>query len=97
VTRRTVVKAGKRDTVASIAARYKLSAGPGGRMERRGNVGVLPCRPAVVLHLPVRTVARAPVRVTSKNVKQVSTNSTAKPAEEGARPGQEALSQMRGA
>jgi hypothetical protein len=33
-----------------------------------------------VLHLPMRNVARAQVRATSKNVKQVSTGGTAKTA-----------------
>lgn len=80
VTRRTVVKAGKRDTVASIAARYKLSAAQVAEWNDVGTSASFRAGQQVVLHLPVRNVARAQVRVTSKNVKQVSTGTPAKTA-----------------
>jgi membrane-bound lytic murein transglycosylase D len=79
-TRRTVVRAGRRDSVASIASRYKLSTT---QVAEWNNVGASAAfRPGqkVVLHLPVRTAARTQVRVAGKNVRQVSTRATAKTA-----------------
>jgi membrane-bound lytic murein transglycosylase D len=80
LTRRTVIKAGKRDTVASIAARYKISAAQVAEWNDVGTSASFRAGQQVVLHLPIRNVARAQVRATSKNVKQVSTGGTAKPA-----------------
>jgi membrane-bound lytic murein transglycosylase D len=80
LTRRTVVKAGKRDTVASIAARYKLSAAQVAEWNDVGTSASFRAGQQIVLHLPMRNVARAQVRATSKNVKQVSTGGTAKTA-----------------
>jgi membrane-bound lytic murein transglycosylase D len=58
VTRRTVIKAGKRDTVASIAARYRLSAGQVADWNNVGASAVFKAGQQVVLHLPVRAAAR---------------------------------------
>jgi membrane-bound lytic murein transglycosylase D len=80
ITRRTVVKAGKRDTVASIAARYKLSPAQVAEWNDVGTSASFRAGQQVVLNLPVRNVARAQVRVTSKNVKQVSTRGPTKTA-----------------
>lgn len=66
VTRRTVVKAGRSDSVASVARRYKLSAT---QIADWNNVGInASFKPGqqVVLHLPVRAAARAPVRAAAK-------------------------------
>jgi len=81
-TRRTVVRAGKSDTVASIARRYKLSAV---HVADWNNVGVATAFRAgqqVVLHLPVRgkVKARGPVRATAKNVKRAAPRAVAKRA-----------------
>ncbi len=78
VTRRTVVRAGKHDTVASIARRYKLSAMQVADWNDVGTSAAFRAGQRVVLHLPVRS-ARAAVRVPGKNVKQVSTRQAAKP------------------
>jgi membrane-bound lytic murein transglycosylase D len=77
-TRRTVVKAAKRDTVTSIATRYKLS--PAQVAEWNDVATSASFRPGqqVVLHLPAR--GRSEVHVTSRNVKQVSTTAPSKPA-----------------
>jgi membrane-bound lytic murein transglycosylase D len=78
VTRRTVVRAGKRDSVASIAHRYKLSAAQVADWNHVGASASFKPGQQVVLHLPVRT-ARA-VRVPSRNVKQVSARPAGKQA-----------------
>lgn len=81
VMRRTVVRAGKRDSVASIARRYKLSAA---QVADWNNVAPSASfRPGqqVVLQLPVRQAVRTAVRVPAKSVKQVSSRAApAKPA-----------------
>jgi len=80
ITRRTVIRAGKHDTVSSVAARYKLSAAQVADWNNVGaSAGFKPGQ-QVVLHLPMRAVARAPVRVNAKNVKQVSSKPAVKPA-----------------
>ena len=80
ITRRTVVRAGKRETVTTLAARYKLSAAQVAEWNHVAAGASLRPGQQVVLHLPIRTVARAPVRVNTRNVKQVSSRPTAKPA-----------------
>jgi membrane-bound lytic murein transglycosylase D len=84
VTRRTVIKAGKRDTVASIAARYKLSAAQVADWNNVGAAAVFKAGQQVVLHLPVRAGARrattlraqarpasrAPVRATASGTRK---------------------------
>jgi membrane-bound lytic murein transglycosylase D len=72
VTRRTVVRAGKHDSVASIARRYKLSPAQVAQWNDVGNGASFKPGQKVVLHLPVRGTRRAAVRV-RKGVKQVST------------------------
>jgi membrane-bound lytic murein transglycosylase D len=79
VTRRTVVKAGKHDTVASIATRYKVNAAQVAEWNDVGTSASFRAGQQIVLHLPVR-IARAPVHVGSKNVKQVSTRPQSKSA-----------------
>lgn len=75
VTRRTVVRAGKRDTVASIAQRYKLSAAQVADWNDVGAASVFKAGQQVILHLPVRGSARtgtvraragSPVRAATK-------------------------------
>lgn len=61
VTRRTVVRAGKRDTVASIASRYKLSVAEVADWNDLKPTSAFKAGQQVVLHLPVR-VTRAPIR-----------------------------------
>jgi membrane-bound lytic murein transglycosylase D len=75
VTRRTVVKAGRRDTVVSMARRYKLSPDQIAEWNHLGASAALKPGQQVVLHLPIRAVARAPVRVDSRNVVRTSTRS----------------------
>lgn len=58
-TRRTVVRAGKRDSVASIASRYKLSAAQVADWNNVGTSAVFKAGQQVVLHLPVRARAGA--------------------------------------
>ena len=77
-TRRTVVRAGKRDTVTSIAHRYKLSAAQVAEWNDVGTSAGFKPGQQVVLHLPARSLARAPVQVNSRNVKQVATRPAAK-------------------
>jgi membrane-bound lytic murein transglycosylase D len=60
VTRRKVIRAGKRDSVASIARRYRLSAAQVADWNDVGASAVFKAGQQVILHLPVR--ARAPIR-----------------------------------
>ena len=79
-TRRALVRAGRHDSVASVARRYRLSPA---QVADWNNVSTSASfRPGqqVVLHLPVRKTARAPVRVNSRNVKTVASRPAAKPA-----------------
>jgi len=62
VTRRTTVKAGKRDTVASIARRYRLSAAQVADWNDVGASAAFRAGQQVVVYLPVRSASRAPVR-----------------------------------
>jgi membrane-bound lytic murein transglycosylase D len=70
VTRKTYVKAGKRDTVATIAKRYKLSAAQVGEWNDVGAHAAFAAGQQVVVYLPVRSgvrsAARAPARVGAK-------------------------------
>ncbi|HEY0824567.1 MAG TPA: transglycosylase SLT domain-containing protein [Ramlibacter sp.] len=79
VTRRTVVRAGKRDTVLSIARRYRLSAAQVASWNDVGTSAAFRAGQQVVLHLPVRGGHRMAVRVPGETVKQVSTRGGAKP------------------
>ncbi|GAB3756981.1 transglycosylase SLT domain-containing protein [Ramlibacter monticola] len=79
VTRRTVVKAGKRDTVASVAHRYKLNPVQVAEWNRLPASAAFKPGQQVVLHLPIRTVARAaaPIRVNGRAVVPTSTRAPA--------------------
>jgi membrane-bound lytic murein transglycosylase D len=59
VTRRTTIKAGKRDTVASIARRYRLSAAQVADWNDVGASAVFKAGQQVVVYLPVRARAKA--------------------------------------
>jgi membrane-bound lytic murein transglycosylase D len=86
VTRRVVVRAGKRDNVTALAHRYKVSPA---QVAEWNNVGLhAGLRPGqqVVLHLPMHAVARAPVHVQSRSVVRTST----KPAVRHAAPAKKA-------
>jgi membrane-bound lytic murein transglycosylase D len=67
-TRRTVVKAGRNESVSSIARRYKLSAAQVADWNHVGVSTAFRAGQQVVLHLPVRAKARGPVRATAKGV-----------------------------
>lgn len=60
--RRTVVKAGKSDSVAAIARRYKVSPEQVAEWNSVGAATVFKAGQQVILHLPVRAQARPPVR-----------------------------------
>ena len=62
VTRRTTIKAGKRDTVATIAKRYRLSAAQVADWNDVGASAAFKAGQQVVVYLPVRSASRAPVR-----------------------------------
>lgn len=86
-TRRTVVRAGRHDSVASIARRYRLSAS---QVADWNNVGISTSFRAgqqVVLHLPVR--ARGPVRAVAKGARPA--------ARAGVRPAARSAAAKRGA
>jgi len=63
-TRRTVVKAARKDSVVAIARRYKVSPEQVAEWNNLGTASVLKAGQQVVLHLPVRA-ARSPIRATS--------------------------------
>jgi membrane-bound lytic murein transglycosylase D len=68
-TRRTLVKAGRKDSVATIARRYGLSASQVADWNDVGASAVFKAGQRVVLHLPVRSIrratARTPIRATA--------------------------------
>jgi membrane-bound lytic murein transglycosylase D len=76
-TRRTVVRAGKRDSVESIARRYRISAAQVADWNDVGTSAVFKAGQQVILHLPVRS-ARGPVRASTASKK--ATRSPAKAA-----------------
>jgi len=74
VTRRMVVKAGRRDSVASMARRYKVSAAQVAEWNHLAASAALKPGQQVVLNLPVRsTMARSAVRVPGRAVVRTST------------------------
>lgn len=66
VTRRTTVKAGKRDTVRSIARRYRLSAAQVADWNDVGASAAFKPGQRVIVYLPVRSAARVPGRMVHK-------------------------------
>nr|WP_255429444.1 transglycosylase SLT domain-containing protein [Ramlibacter albus] len=92
VTRRTVIKAGKRDTVGSIAHRYKLA--PAQVAEWNGLSAQAHFKPGqqVVLHLPVRAATRQAVRVPQKGVVRASAKA---PVRKAAAPAKKAPAKKR--
>jgi membrane-bound lytic murein transglycosylase D len=72
VTRRIVVKAGRRDSVASIARRYKVSAAQVAEWNHLAASAPLRRGQQVVLEVPVRVGARSALRVPSRAVVRVS-------------------------
>ncbi|HSH90671.1 MAG TPA: transglycosylase SLT domain-containing protein [Ramlibacter sp.] len=78
VTRKTVIKAGKRDTVASIAKRYRLSAAQVGEWNNAGVTTAFQAGQQVVLYLPVRTSARSTGRVSAKSAGSSTRKSASK-------------------
>ncbi len=67
VTRKTMIKAGKRDTVASVAKRYRVSAAQVAEWNSVGASAAFPAGQQVVVYLPVRTGVRSPTRVDAKS------------------------------
>ena len=80
ITRRTVVRAGKRESVSTVATRYRVSAAQVAEWNHVAASASFRPGQQVVLHLPLRTVAHTQVRVNTRNVKQVAARPTAKPA-----------------
>jgi membrane-bound lytic murein transglycosylase D len=66
VLRRTTVKAGKRDTVATIARRYKVSPAQVADWNNVAASAAFKAGQAVVLHLPSRASARPVTRAVAK-------------------------------
>jgi membrane-bound lytic murein transglycosylase D len=66
VTRRTTVKAGKRDTVASIAKRYRLGAAQVAEWNSVGASAAFKPGQQVVVYLPVKTGVKARSRSSAK-------------------------------
>jgi len=66
VTRRTVVKAGKRDTVATIAKRFRLSPAQVADWNDVGASAAFRAGQQVVVYLPVRSASRGPVRSSAR-------------------------------
>jgi len=70
VTRRKVIRAGKRDSVASIAKRYRLSAAQVADWNDVGTSAVFRAGQRIVLYVPVRAQARSakrsPVRAATR-------------------------------
>jgi membrane-bound lytic murein transglycosylase D len=59
VTRKTTIKAGKRDTVASVARRYRLDVAEVAKWNEVGTAAAFKAGQAVVVYLPVRPAVRA--------------------------------------
>ncbi|MES2938056.1 MAG: transglycosylase SLT domain-containing protein [Pseudomonadota bacterium] len=77
--RRVVIKAGKRDSVASVARRYRLNPAQVAEWNGVAPAAAFKAGQQVVLHLPIRAGASAPIRAAAK--------ATARPAA-AARPSQ---------
>ncbi|GAA6118026.1 transglycosylase SLT domain-containing protein [Acidovorax sp. FG27] len=73
VTRRTTVRAGKRETVASIARRYKVTADNVADWNDVKANASFKAGQAVVMYLPVRLAATSTARVPAASVRNTST------------------------
>lgn len=80
VTRRTTVRAGKRETVASIARRYKVSVDNVADWNDVKKNASFKNGQSVVMYLPVRLNSAVVARVPSADVKQTSARGKATPA-----------------
>jgi len=67
ITRRTTVKAGKRDSVASIASRYRLSAAQVAEWNHVSASSVFKSGQQVVVYLPLKSTAKSTGRSSSKH------------------------------
>jgi membrane-bound lytic murein transglycosylase D len=63
--RRTVIKAGRKDSVAAVARRYHVTPAQVAEWNDLGATSLLKTGQQVVLHLPMRAAARSPVRATA--------------------------------
>ncbi|MBO9680139.1 MAG: transglycosylase SLT domain-containing protein [Acidovorax sp.] len=89
VTRRTTVRAGKRDTVASIAQRYKVSAASVAEWNDVKLGAAFKAGQQVVMHLPVRAAAGSggkSVATTRKSAHGAGKESTSQPKRRGGTP-----------
>jgi membrane-bound lytic murein transglycosylase D len=82
VTRRTVVKAGRRDSVQSVARRYRLNPAQVAEWNQLSAASAFKPGQQVVLHLPMRAAraamrAAGPVRVSGKAVVRTSVRASA--------------------
>jgi len=86
VTRRTTVKAGKRDTVASIARRYRVSAAQVADWNDVAASAAFKAGQQVVVFLPVKTGVHSASRVRAKSVAPRATarKAASRPAARGA-------------
>lgn len=80
VTRRTTVRAGKRETVASIARRYRVSVDNVADWNDVKKNASFKNGQSVVMYLPVRLNSAVVARVPSADVKQTSARGKATPA-----------------
>ncbi len=80
VTRRTTVRAGKRETVASIAHRYRVSVDNVADWNDVKKTANFKSGQAVVMYLPVRLTTASAARVPSADVKQTSARGRPAPA-----------------
>jgi membrane-bound lytic murein transglycosylase D len=80
VTRRTVVKAGRKDSVVAIARRYRVSPAQVAEWNNIGAASLLKVGQQVVLHLPVRAPMRASVRAPVRAAAKAGAKAPGKPA-----------------
>ena len=85
ITRRTTIKAGKKDSVASIARRYKLSAAQVAEWNGVGAAATFTAGQQVVVFLPLKSAARSSGRMQARGVakaakRKSAANSSGKPA-----------------
>jgi membrane-bound lytic murein transglycosylase D len=78
-TRRTVIKAGRKDSVVAVARRYHVTPAQVAEWNGIGASSLLKAGQQLVLHLPVRAAARSPIRATA----HPQIRSAAKPAAKG--------------